>query len=718
MKQSALLALILGVLFALSLTAYAVAELTVTDMEFAGKPFNAGDEGRVQRVLLKDHDVDYDAVVLTKLTIENLGTATDNELAWVKVELEVDGRVVPLAQSEGFPISLVLLSLPPEERTVPDDGSAMLTISVGIGNQIVDGHTIQTQVDIRYSEGGQGGEATARDRYPEVLRKSENLTPTLVPSVEGGVLNPGDVLPVMQIQLTDPPDSNFFGLDVTQARVTGPAVVRWILGTDSQKVSIPAGQAVTLDQPIFVAFDEGTGTVTLWADVPIDAPLSSPVTLQPKLDLVIGEGENQTPFSFSDTAPDAVVRGGFEGLQASVPQGGRVLKAPQAALAYSTVTLRDQDRNDAWLRLQDVELRCLGTVCSQLSNIEVEDGQGNFIGYSARLGKIELSGPAGGAIRLSDDGTTTLSVVFDVAAPVPLGGSLLLSHRVGVQEIGLRGLGEELHFSGTQEVIPEKVIFFGQPTFRLTAQPEGTTVSIATDGETIKSVVLAVTYGPGAASVVPQVLPGSIARITAQEADPEAGQLLLTLDVSRPSTDPLVGVGFTLAEGVTTPVDLQIALDVQQVVDTAGIELPYAVSPRTASLSLVPPEPVEPETPTQPEQPQPTTPTPAPQPSAGPAFVGLTIRSSYRQGDAMNLSLGIVDETGTPIANASVSISIVRIEDGQPGAVPYVDAIPYNAASGKYELTYDTSPLEPGTYDVYISSAGGLSEQERIQIQP
>jgi hypothetical protein len=716
MKRTVVLMLMAGVLLALSLTAYAIAELTVTDMEFQGKPFNPGDDGRVQRVLLKDRDVDHDDVVLTKLTVENLGSAANDEISWVKVDLGIDGRTIALAHSDGFPISLALLSLPPEERTIPDDGSAMLTISVGIGDQIVDGHTIQTQVDLRYSEGGEGAEATATDRYPEVLRKPENLSPALVPSIGGGVLNPGDVLPVMQVQLTDPSDSNFWGLDITQARVTGSGIVRWILGTDSQKVPLSPGQTITLDQPLFVALDEGTGTVTLWASVPLDADLISPVTLQPRLDLVVSEGDNQTSFSFSDPTPDTVVRGGFEALEASVAQGGRILKAPQAALAYSTVTLTDQDRNDAGLRITGLDLRCLGTLCDQVSNVEVEDGQGNLVGYSDALGPIALSNPAGGALRVSDDGTASLHVVFDVASPVPLGGSLLLAHGVSVQEIGPRGPGSDLRFEGTQEVIPEKAIFFGQPTFRLGAQDGA--VSVSTDGETLKTVVLSVSYGPDAASVVPQVLPGPFARIVSQDASPDNGQITLTLDVSNPSTDPLVTVQFGLAEAVTTAVDLQIGLDVQKAIDTAGIELPRAIAPRTTSLSLAPPVPAESEAPAESTAQQSTPPAPVPQPAAGPAFVGLTIRPSYRQGDAMRLSFGIADEKGAPVQNASVSISLVRIEDGQPGAVAYVDAIPYNPTDGKYELVYDTSALDPGTYEIYIASTGGPAMRQSTQIEP
>lgn len=716
MKRGALLALFTGVILLLSLMAYSAAELTVYDMEFAGKPFNEGDDGRVQRVLLRDHDSNSDDVVLTKLTVENLGSATNDEIAWVKVEIEVDGRVITLAESEGFPISLVLLSMPLDQRTIPDDASAMLTIYVGIGSKIVDGHTIQTQVDIRYSEGGEGGEALAKDRYPEVVSRTENLSAGLVATLEGGILNPGDELPVMQVQISDPPDSNFRGLQVTEARITGPALVQWILGTDTQKIPIASGQSVVLTEPIFAAFDEGAGTITLWARIPVDASIPSPITVQPQLELTVAEGESRTNFTFSDTTPDTIVRGGFEELQASASQGGMILSAPQAGLAYSVVTLGDHDRNSSWLRVQDLELRCLGTVCSQLSNVEIEDGQGSLVAYSGSLGRIALSAPAGGPIRVSDDGMTALRVAFDVSSPVPLGGSLLLSHLINVQEIGLRMLGEEVHFSGIQEVVPEKAIFFGRPTFALSAE-EGA-VSITTDGETIKTLTLSLAYGPDNASVVPEVVPGSFARVTNLEAYPEEGRMSLTLDVTRPSADPLVGISFMPAESVTNAVELQISLDVEKVVDTAGIELPYTVAPRSVTLVLEPSVPVEHEVPAVPAQQQSPATAPAPQTSAQPGFIGLAIRPSYRQGDIMSLSFGIMDENGSRVPNAAVSISIVGVEGDQSGAVVYVDAIPYNPANQQYELKYDTSVLSAGVYDVQISTSGGLSEKIRIEIKP
>jgi hypothetical protein len=712
MKRFGIFALTIGLILVLSFAAFPKAELSAIDMEFAGKPFNPGDSGRVQRILLRDQDVNRDDVILTKLSVENLGTATNTEIAWVKVELDIEGKVVTLAESSGFPISVVLLSLPLDQRTIPDDTSAVLTVYVGVSQQISDGHTIQTQVEIRFSEREEGGQLTVKDSKPEILSITKSFFAESVP-VEGGVLNPGDELPAMQLRLRDAPDSNFWGLQVTEVRVTGPPQVQWVFGSDTQKHTIQSGRWVTLEEPVLAALDESEGIVTLWAKVPLDINISTPLIVNPQLDIVLAEGEVQREFSFSDTAEDTIVQGGFEELRVSVGQAGKILQAPQEHLPYSTITLRDQDRNNSYLRVHNLKLRCLGTVCNQLSNIEIEDSQGNFIGYSQSLGQVDLSSPSGGIIQVPDEGMTELLVSLDVGAPVPIGGSLLLSHSFEVQEI-VR-MGEKTHFSGAQQVVPGQAIFFGRPTFGLSAEQDS--VSVTTDGETIKTIVMSLAYGPDPVSIIPEILPGPDMRLIGQEINTEEGLLVLTLEARKPSPGIVASVSFQLAETATSEVELQISLDVNKVVDTAEIELPYAVRPASAVVSLKPPVPPE-EAPEVSQEEAPAVTEPETLPTEGPAFVGLTLASSYRQGDLIDISFGMVDENGMSILNASVSISIVKVKDDQTSEVVYVDVIAYNPASEKYDLIYDTSQLSPATYDLYISSSRGPSQKIRIEVKP
>ncbi len=712
MKRSGILALAIGLILVLSFVAHSEAELTAIDMGFAGKPFNPGDNGMVQRILLRDRDVNEDDVILTKLSVENLGTATNEEIDWVKVELDIEGKVVTLAQTDGFPISLVLLSLPLDQRTIPDDTSATLSVYVGIAEEISDGHTVQTQVEIRFSERGEGGQLLVKDAKPEVLSAMQSLSAELLP-VEGGVLNPGDELPVMQVMLADSPDSNFWALRITKVRVTGSPQVEWVFGSDTQKYTIQPGQFVSLEEPVLAALDESQGTVSLWVRVPIGTTIPTPIIVKPQLDIVVQEGEVQREFSFSDTVEDTIVQGGFEELKTLVSQAGKVIQAPQESFPYSTITLRDQDRNSSYLRVHNLKLNCLGTVCSQLSNVEIEDSQGNLIGYSQVFDLVELTSPSGKLIRVPDEGMIELLVGFDVASPVPLGGSLLLGHSLQVEEIVL--MGEKTNFSGTQQVIPEQAVFFGRPTIGLSADEDS--VSVTTDGETIKNIAISLDYGPDSTSVTCEIVPGPSMQLTSQEINAEEGKLVLAFQATSPSPGEIARIFFGLAEAVTSTVEIQISLNVDNVVDTAGIELPYTVKPSSAVLSLEPPVPAE-EAPATPEETQPVVTRPETPTPAEPAFVGLSLAPYYRQGDIIESSFGMTDENGQAILNASVSISIVKLKEAQTSEVVYVGIAAYNPSTEKYQLRYDTSEIDPGTYDIYISSSKGPSQKISIEIRP
>ncbi len=711
MKRSHILALTIGVILVLSFAAHSKAELTATDMGFAGKPFNPKDNGMVQRILLRDRDVNQDDVILTKLSVENLGTATNKEIDWVKVELEIEGKVITLAETDSFPISLVLLSMPLDQRTIPDDTSATLSIYVGIAEQISDGHTIQTQVEIRFSERQEGGQLLVKDANPEILSTTQSLSAEQVP-IEGGILNPGDELEAMQLRFADNPDSNFWGLQITKVRVTGSLQVQWIFGTDTQKYTIEPGQLVTLKEPVLAALDESQGTVSLWVRVPIGTAIPAPIIVKPQLDIVVTEGQVQREFTFSDTVEDTIIEGGFEKLKASVNQAGKIIQAPQERFAYSVITLHDQDRNSSYLRVKNLELLCLGTVCNQLSNIEIEDGQGNLIGYSQTFDLVDLTSPSGELIRVPDEGMIELLVGFDVASPVPLGGSLLLAHSLEVEEIVL--MGEKTHFSGAQQVVPEEAVFFGRPTFSLSADEDS--VAITTDGETIKNLVITLNYGPDHVSVIPEIVPDASVKLTSQKINAEEGQLVLAFQTTDPSPGEIASVFFRLAEEVTSTVEVQISLNVDNVVDTAGIELPYAVTPNSAVVSLEPPVPEEAPAVSEEEQPvvtQPETPT-----ATEPSFVGLSLASSYRQGDIIKSAFGMIDENGQPILNASVSISIVKTKEDQSSEVVYVDVVSYNPSTEKYELEYDTFELSPGIYNIYISSSRVPTQKIQIEVRP
>ena len=132
--------------------------LEVQDLSYHSKPFDPGDYGMVQRISLRDHDADnpWD-VFLTRVSVENVGTAVPEEITEVKVELRTERGTFLIAESGGFPVVATLLDMPPESRSIPDDTDALLVIRVRVGDRLTDGHTLCTKVHLWFSEGREGG---------------------------------------------------------------------------------------------------------------------------------------------------------------------------------------------------------------------------------------------------------------------------------------------------------------------------------------------------------------------------------------------------------------------------------------------------------------------------------------------------------------------------------------------------------------------------------
>ncbi|RLE30977.1 hypothetical protein DRJ54_01510 [Candidatus Acetothermia bacterium] len=564
--------------------------LSVQDLGFQRKPFNPGDAGVIQRVALTDNDAgNRDDVYLTKLTLENLGTATDEEIVRVEVRLESNLGSFVLAAADSFPIVKVLLPLPVEQRTIPDDTRAILTVWVQVGDNLTDGHTIQPKVHLWFSEHDDGGEAEATDTAPETLVMEGSFTARALSGPEGGVLNPGDAFPVMEFQVEDTPDVNFLDLEIVEITLTAPTGLTYELYNNASRLELVPGRTVRLPEGYFAAVDEGVGTLSLSVQVPPGFTSREPVTVAPSLSFVVREGEATKSFQVSDPIPDTVVIAGAEDISVRVPQGGRVLNRPPAQLSYSQLTITDQDRNATALRLDSLTLVAKGTVSSQIAGVEITDSNGNLLAYREGLGEIPLIDPSGKPLSVSDDSSRTLVTTLTLQGTFPVGASLLLEHRVKLAEIHPYQV-TTTHFEGTQVVVPDEAIFFGEPAFELRAVEEG--VELWTTGETIATVVGTITYTPVQSVSLTLVTANSPYQISQQQVDPETGTISFVLTLSpgwAPAAGKLAELGFTLVGRVDGPTDLTVDLDVSTVVDTAGIELPFDVRARTVTITLTAP---------------------------------------------------------------------------------------------------------------------------------
>lgn len=574
------------------------------DLGYGNAPFNPADTGLVMRALLRDNDAgNRDPVYFTRIQIDNLGTATPPEIEWVELRVEVGGQKRIFGRWPGFVIAEVLLTRPAEERVLPDDGEMWLELWVKVTDRIVDGRTIQPRIRLWWSEGSEGGQIELTDAVPERFVVEGSFDARGLPGPEGGTLNPGDAFLVAEAEVWDTPDVNTHALYVVRVRVDGPRDLVWTVDINNgvTRVEVPAGVEFTLPQPAFVAYDTlelvRPGSVKVFVTVPPTFLPREPVEVAPTLSFTVREGlagPQEKSFTFPDPIPDRVVTAGFETLAVAVPDAGRVFTTVPTSLRYSTLTLTDSDRNTTPLRVDSLELVAKGTVSSQVIGVELIDTRGNFLGIGPGLGRFDLVAPDGRPILVEDEGSFALSATLSLGGKMPLGGSLLLSHRVKVEERlppdYLARVGALTQFAGVQEVVPARAIFFGQP--RITLKVDGSRVEISTDGETVATFQGLLKYTPTAPLKLEEVSLKLVAespyRILEEKLDREKGELTFKVEAPRAQIRAGKLVTVQVVVGRVSDPKVEVALELRNVklLDWAGIELPFTVSPSRVTVSL------------------------------------------------------------------------------------------------------------------------------------
>ncbi len=597
---------LVAVLFGVS----ALAQLEdVRETAFGNKPFNPTDSGMVMRALLRDNDAaNRDPVIFTRIQVENTGTARPEEFEWVEVRLELEGRTVVLTRGSTFPLLEVLLPRPVEERQVPDDGEAILTVWIKVSAQIFEGSTVQPRIRLLWSEGGEGGTLEITDSVPEVFVVDTSFDARGLPGPEGGTLNPGDTFLVAEAEAWDTPDVNNLELYVVAVRVDGPSGLIWTVDINNgvTRMEVPAGVEVLLPQPAFVGWDTfeevRPGPIRIFVTVPTAFLPKDPVTVAPSWEVRIREGRTgpqEKSFSFTDPLSDVVVAAGLEVVELNVPDAGRVFTTNPRTLQYSTLNLEDSDRNNTPVRLDTLELVPLGTVTTQILSLDVFDGRGNLVGFASGL-TVPLMAPDGKPILLLDDRSVSLTTTLYLAEKIPLGGSLLLRHQVAVEEVLPReflvGPGTSTQFKGVHTVAPARAIFFGQP--RISLRAVATNVEVSTDGETVGVFGGTLKYTPGS-PVPPQSVSARLVaetpyRIAEERLTRDTGELAFRVETGRTTAraGKLVTAAFDLVPSrfLEPTVSVTVDLRVTRFVDWAGIDLPHTVSPSRVTLNFTMPK--------------------------------------------------------------------------------------------------------------------------------
>lgn len=564
------------------------------DLNFGNKPFNPGDVGLVMRVLLRDNDAaNPDPIYFTRVIVENMGTAKPEDIEWVELRMENScGKEVVLAWGPRFPLHEILLDRDPGERRVSDDGEAYFYVWVKVTEKITEGRTIQPKVVLGWAEGDKGGLLEAVDGVPEKLVAAGSFTAKALAGPAGGNLNPGDRFPVTEVEVQDTADVNPWGLDLVRIRIDGPAGLVWILDNGVKKLEIPVGRDYALPEPLFAALDEATGKLTLWVEVPENFRPKDPVSVAPTLTLTLREAGHAQTFRVSDPVPDRVLAAGLEVLELLVPQAGKVLSPTTTILPYSTLKIGDQDRNATPVRIENLNLKAMGTLTT-LASVEVVDHGGRLLGFARGIDKpVSLVSPDGKPLLLPDEATLTLNLTLAFAGKIPLGASLLLVHEITVEEVLPREYlvrdDALTKFRGTHALAPKEAVFFGRPTIRLAKVEEQGVVS--TDGETIGVVAGRITVKPAeyvelvgralaAYRLTTTALPDGLSfTLEAGRAHAKAGDLAVFAAALKPVRVPQKDTLVTMD------------LSVERVVDWAGIALPFSVGPSQQVFLLTAPQ--------------------------------------------------------------------------------------------------------------------------------
>ncbi len=618
----------------------------IEDAGFEPRPFNPGDSGLVQRIRLLDNDTDPHSVVLTKVLVENQGTAGGGELDWIRLLLNVGGRQTVLAEGGEFPF-MVHLTSPAADRQIPDDELGFLEVSIGTTTEMVDGHTVQPQVTFWYTEGEFGDSALVTATHPAVFA-TQCFSADLLSEPPVGALNPGDEFTALRIQVVDDVDNNLNSISLTDFRVEGlgmPDVARWILvigsgGVGSPTVELEApGQAPLSPDGEFVAPAGGRRVLELRGVVGRDP--TDGVGVQPSVALTLQEGPNTRRFNFTSPQRVTIRNAGFETLEnRMLVRPGQILERTFQEVRHSALFAEDSDANETPVTLRAIGVTNRGTDLD-VSYIEVWDERNVLLGVGNDWGDIELGWPDGRPLRVSDDGEITLNFVLATGGEAPLGSSLLVCKELVVDEIH-PALTTPTRFSGRQEVCDSQAVFFGQPEIWLRAVAEEedsrelVEAQVGSDGETVKRLEGVLRFDHATCVEVAAIEAVNPYRLTQSEVhvDEESGEgelrfvLELTGRTPRPGELLSVIFGWAWAEDEVQAEDeervrpeercveallmpseeeleeagdeellpllpVALRLEIVRMVDTADIELPFALREDDVGLRLPAPLPPE-----------------------------------------------------------------------------------------------------------------------------
>ncbi|HIP99481.1 TPA: PKD domain-containing protein [Candidatus Bipolaricaulota bacterium] len=122
-------------------------------------------ESLVQTIEVRDNDVNGDQPSVTRIWVQNQGTAGDDELESITVR--VNGTIINTFNAfAGFATTGVWLNI--ADQPLDDDGKSTIQILYRVGD-VTSGHTLQPRVRVESSEAGKGPYETQKVDYPAAI---------------------------------------------------------------------------------------------------------------------------------------------------------------------------------------------------------------------------------------------------------------------------------------------------------------------------------------------------------------------------------------------------------------------------------------------------------------------------------------------------------------------------------------------------------------------
>ena len=404
--------------------------------------FNPNDESEVQVSTFTDSDANGNNVLWQGtaagskiLEVENLGTATVNDVALIRVVLTIDGveyvtwdavdEWVDWAPGSAMPLNYGQFKELSDHTTalpvfVPDNSTMTVKVEMKIEavGSVTDGRTIRARVKVFVTEGNPGDEVafeqTVTSSTTQTVRKQgfERIVDESV-HVASGTKAGGDYLEqVIKVSDDDVNASNvrLLQVNVRNAGTAGGAELHSIKimrgGTTlAQVIGLPGltnfktGLTITLTTTPDAA-DDGDLTIKIYYNIgtPIDGH-----TLRPVVKVQANEPAAPAPGSYwSDEVAyrDEIVlyAPGFEVVENLTPPEGGTAYSSQRFLAQ-LIRCEDLDENDDNVTIHPVVVKNLGTAQENPDIVKIEvmrrdtqDGSDLLMGSTTTLTGFRTSG--------------------------------------------------------------------------------------------------------------------------------------------------------------------------------------------------------------------------------------------------------------------------------------------------------------------------------------